>query len=182
MTEVVDSIKRVTDIMGEISAASNEQRLGVSQIGEAVTQMDQATQQNAALVEEMAAAASSLKGQAQDLVQVVSVFKLDANHVAARAAPRAHSHKPLAGSMRQMPQAHKPVAKSLERDSSNPRPNEQLIKLAGALGDIRDSLMTVSLALTDLVAEMPSAARDEVVTEVERYLHRMREAHKRDFD
>ena len=69
----------------------------------------------------------------------------------------------------------------MERDSSNPRPNEQLIKLA-ALGDIRDSLMTVSLALTDLVAEMPSAARDEVVTEVERYLHRMREAHKRDFD
>lgn len=70
----------------------------------------------------------------------------------------------------------------MERNSSNPRPNEQLIKLASALGDIRDSLMTVSLALTDLVAEMPSAARDEVVTEVERYLHRMREAHKRDFD
>jgi methyl-accepting chemotaxis protein len=120
MTEVVDSIKRVTDIMGEISAASNEQRLGVSQIGEAVTQMDQATQQNAALVEEMAAAASSLKGQAQDLVQVVSVFKLDANHVAARAAPRAHSHKPLAGSMRQMPQAHKPVTKSLAAKPAAP--------------------------------------------------------------
>jgi methyl-accepting chemotaxis protein len=76
MTEVVSSIKRVTDIMGEISAASNEQSLGVSQVGEAVTQMDQATQQNAALVEEMAAAASSLKSQAQDLVQVVAVFKL----------------------------------------------------------------------------------------------------------
>ncbi len=76
MTEVVDSIKRVTDLMGEISAASNEQSLGVSQIGEAVTQMDQVTQQNAALVEEMAAAASSLKGQAQELVQVVAVFNL----------------------------------------------------------------------------------------------------------
>ena len=76
MTEVVSSIKRVTDIMGEISAASNEQSLGVSQVGEAVSQMDQATQQNAALVEEMAAAASSLKSQAQDLVQVVAVFKL----------------------------------------------------------------------------------------------------------
>jgi hypothetical protein len=62
--------------MGEISAASNEQSLGVSQVGEAVTQMDQVTQQNAALVEEMAAAASSLKSQAQDLVQVVAVFKL----------------------------------------------------------------------------------------------------------
>jgi methyl-accepting chemotaxis protein len=76
MTEVVSSIKRVTDIMGEISAASNEQALGVTQVGEAVTQMDQATQQNAALVEEMAAAASALKSQAQDLVQVVAAFKL----------------------------------------------------------------------------------------------------------
>ena len=78
MTEVVSSIRRVTDIMGEISAASHEQSAGVNQIGEAVTQMDQATQQNAALVEEMAAAASSLKSQANDLVQVVSVFKLAA--------------------------------------------------------------------------------------------------------
>jgi methyl-accepting chemotaxis protein len=76
MTDVVTSIKRVTDIMGEISAASIEQSAGVSQVGEAITQMDQTTQQNAALVEEMAAAASSLKSQAQDLVQVVAVFKL----------------------------------------------------------------------------------------------------------
>jgi len=77
MAEVVASIKRVTDIMGEISAASNEQASGVAQVGEAVTQMDQATQQNAALVEEMAAAASSLKSQALELVQSVAVFKLD---------------------------------------------------------------------------------------------------------
>jgi methyl-accepting chemotaxis protein len=76
MAEVVSSIRRVTDIMGEISAASSEQSLGVSQVGEAVTQMDQVTQQNAALVEEMAAAAGSLKVQAQELVQVVGVFKL----------------------------------------------------------------------------------------------------------
>jgi methyl-accepting chemotaxis protein len=76
MTEVVSSIKRVTDIMGEISSASKEQALGVAQVGEAVTQMDQATQQNAALVEEMAAAASSLKSQAQELVATVGAFKL----------------------------------------------------------------------------------------------------------
>ncbi len=76
MTEVVSSIRRVTDIMGEISAASNEQAAGVAQVGEAVRHMDNATQQNAALVEQMAAAASSLKGQAQELVQVVAVFKL----------------------------------------------------------------------------------------------------------
>jgi methyl-accepting chemotaxis protein len=93
MTEVVSSIRRVTDIMGEISAASNEQASGVAQVGEAVTQMDQATQQNAALVEEMAAAASSLKSQANDLVQVVSVFKLGSDqHGNSKSAPRASSN------------------------------------------------------------------------------------------
>jgi methyl-accepting chemotaxis protein len=76
MQEVVSSIKRVTDIVGEISTASSEQSIGVAQVGEAITQMDQVTQQNAALVEEMAAAADSLKSQAQELVQTVSVFKL----------------------------------------------------------------------------------------------------------
>jgi methyl-accepting chemotaxis protein len=76
MTEVVSSIRRVTDIMGEITAASAEQSAGVSQVGEAVTQMDQATQQNAALVEESAAAAESLKVQAQQLVAAVAVFKI----------------------------------------------------------------------------------------------------------
>ena len=76
MTEVVSAIQRVTDLMGEISAASSEQSAGVAQIGEAVMQMDQTTQQNAALVEEMAASASSLQSQAQALVQVVAVFKL----------------------------------------------------------------------------------------------------------
>ncbi|MDR6152942.1 methyl-accepting chemotaxis protein [Acidovorax delafieldii] len=79
MTEVVGAIRRVTDIMGEISAASSEQSTGVSQVGEAVTQMDQVTQQNAALVEEMAAAASSLSHQAQALVGAVAVFKLTAD-------------------------------------------------------------------------------------------------------
>uniref|UniRef100_UPI0035AFBAF5 methyl-accepting chemotaxis protein n=1 Tax=Hylemonella sp. TaxID=2066020 RepID=UPI0035AFBAF5 len=77
MEDVVSSIKRVTDIMGAISAASAEQSSGVAQVGEAVTQMDQATQQNAALVEQMAAAASSLRTQAQELVQTVSVFRLE---------------------------------------------------------------------------------------------------------
>jgi methyl-accepting chemotaxis protein-1 (serine sensor receptor) len=76
MSEVVSSIRRVTDLMGEISAASNEQSAGVSQVGEAIVQMDQVTQQNAALVEEMASAASSLNSQAQDLVATVAVFKL----------------------------------------------------------------------------------------------------------
>jgi methyl-accepting chemotaxis protein len=62
--------------MAEISAASREQSAGVSQVGEAVMQLDQTTQQNSALVEEMAAAAASLSKQATDLVQAVAVFKL----------------------------------------------------------------------------------------------------------
>ncbi|RZI82330.1 MAG: HAMP domain-containing protein [Rubrivivax sp.] len=76
MTEVVSSIRRVTDIVGEISAASSEQSAGVTQVGEAVTQMDQATQQNAALVEQSAAAAESLRQQADQLVMTVAAFKL----------------------------------------------------------------------------------------------------------
>ena len=76
MNEVVSSIRRVTDIVGEISSASSEQSNGIVQVCEAVSQMDQVTQQNAALVEESAAAAESLKGQAGQLVQVVSGFKL----------------------------------------------------------------------------------------------------------
>jgi methyl-accepting chemotaxis protein len=76
MTEIVTSIRRVADIVGEISSASSEQSSGIAQVGEAITQMDKVTQQNAALVEESAAAAESLRQQADQLVQVVAVFKL----------------------------------------------------------------------------------------------------------
>jgi len=76
MADVVASIRRVTDIVGEISNAAREQSTGVGQVGEAVMQMDQTTQQNAALVEQSAAAAESLKGQAGQLVLAVAVFKL----------------------------------------------------------------------------------------------------------
>ncbi|XJC75169.1 methyl-accepting chemotaxis protein [Delftia tsuruhatensis] len=76
MAQVLQSIQRVTDLMGEISSASDEQSAGVAQVGKAVSQMDQVTQQNAALVEESAAAAASLRTQAQQLVQAVSIFQL----------------------------------------------------------------------------------------------------------
>ncbi len=76
MADVVGSVQRVTDIMGEISSASAQQSEGVAQVGEAIIQMDQVTQQNAALVEESAAAAASMQVQAQQLVQSVAVFKL----------------------------------------------------------------------------------------------------------
>jgi methyl-accepting chemotaxis protein len=76
MQEVVSSIRRVSDIVSEISAASSEQSAGVAQVGAAITRMDQGTQQNAALVEESAAAADSLKQQAAQLVASVAVFKV----------------------------------------------------------------------------------------------------------
>ena len=76
MGEVVACIRRVTDIMSEISAASAEQSSGVTRVGEAVSRLDQTTQQNAALVEQSAAAAESLQRQAQLLVQAVAVFKV----------------------------------------------------------------------------------------------------------
>ncbi len=78
MNDIVNAIQRVSQIMHGITAASNEQATGVAQVGHAITQMDEGTQQNAALVEQMAAAASSLNSLAQELVQTVAVFKLGA--------------------------------------------------------------------------------------------------------
>ena len=77
MTEIVNSVKRVSDIIGEITAASGEQSQGIGEINNAITQLDQMTQQNAALVEESTAAAESLKEQAVRLAQVVGTFRLD---------------------------------------------------------------------------------------------------------
>ncbi|MDN3920107.1 methyl-accepting chemotaxis protein [Roseateles violae] len=76
MGDIVSQVKRVTDLIGEISSSSMEQSTGIGQIGDAVTQLDQVTQQNAALVEESAAAAESLKHQAATLAQTVAQFKL----------------------------------------------------------------------------------------------------------
>jgi len=105
MQEIVASVKRVTDIMGEISAASEEQSSGIDQVNRAVSQMDEVTQQNAALVEEAAAAAGSLQDQAQRLAEAVAVFKINAGEVIevpaqqlahARPAPRVAAPAPEA--------------------------------------------------------------------------------------
>ena len=89
MEEIVDGVKRVADIMAEITAASQEQSDGIEQVNQAVSQMDQVTQQNAALVEEAAAAAESLQDQAKTLAQAVSVFRVDASYTGTQAeAPR----------------------------------------------------------------------------------------------
>ena len=121
MSEVVAAIKRVTDIMGEISAASTEQSAGVAQVGEAGTQMDQATQQNAALVEESAAAAESLKQQALNLVQAVAVFKL-AQYGPGRGAALA----PALRSQSVVDQRGPAQAKSIVRSTLKTEPSKHL--------------------------------------------------------
>jgi methyl-accepting chemotaxis protein len=99
MYEIVESVKRVTDIIGEITAASDEQTSGIEQINLAITQMDEVTQQNASLVEEAAAAAQALQDQAGGLAQLVSVFKIGAAqtaHTIARATAHAAKARPAA--------------------------------------------------------------------------------------
>ncbi len=101
MDEIVNQVRQVSELIGSISSATAEQTQGIVQVGRAVTQLDESTQQNAALVEESAAAADSLKRQAADLAEVVSVFKLAGDigsgpaayvaPVAIKAAPVAHS-------------------------------------------------------------------------------------------
>ncbi|MES2016336.1 MAG: methyl-accepting chemotaxis protein [Pseudomonadota bacterium] len=97
MDLIVTSIKQVADIMGEITAATQEQSNGIEEVNQAITQMDEMTQQNAALVEQAAAAAESMEEQAQKLAAAVSIFKLvgDDQKAAARHAPRQqHSYTP----------------------------------------------------------------------------------------
>jgi len=97
MDEVVDSVHRVSAIIGEISVASGEQQDGIEQIGEAINQMDGVTQQNAALVEQAAAAADALQQQAAQLAEAVSIFKLhgDGGNARADAVSRASAKRHL---------------------------------------------------------------------------------------
>jgi methyl-accepting chemotaxis protein len=96
MEEIVNSVARVTHIMGEITSASQEQTAGIEQINQAITQMDQVTQQNASLVEEAAAASESMQEQAGKLAQAVSVFRLDRRHAAAVAPAARQANQPPA--------------------------------------------------------------------------------------
>ncbi|MCC4595312.1 methyl-accepting chemotaxis protein [Xanthomonas campestris pv. phormiicola] len=94
MSEIVSSVQRVTDIMAEISSASQEQSAGIEQVNQTVTQMDESTQQNAALVEEASAAARSMEQQATELAQAVALFKLEDGAAPARQPTRALAPKP----------------------------------------------------------------------------------------
>ncbi|USU14300.1 methyl-accepting chemotaxis protein [Paraburkholderia fungorum] len=107
MTEIIGAVQRVTDIMGEIAAASEEQSSGIDQVARAVTQMDEVTQQNAALVEEAAAAASSLEDQAGKLRAAVAVFQLEEGGYKApvSAAPKRSAAPVRATALRKVSQA-----------------------------------------------------------------------------
>ena len=136
MNDIVGSVQRVTDIIGEITAASTEQSSGIAQVNDAVVQLDRMTQQNAALVEESAAAAESLKDQAHRLTEIVSVFRLGAEGMAsvaptakppkaATAAPsfpssKAPSSSPPAALTK--PPMTKPAAKGAPRSPAAPTP------------------------------------------------------------
>ncbi|MNR82212.1 Methyl-accepting chemotaxis protein IV [compost metagenome] len=109
MDEVVNSVKRVTDVMSEIMAASQEQSAGIEQVNQAIGQMDQVTQQNAALVEEAAAAAESLQDQASNLAQIVSVFRLDNRQIAQSTAAPAQAKAAVALASAPAPKAAKPL-------------------------------------------------------------------------
>jgi methyl-accepting chemotaxis protein len=103
MSEVVDSIRKVSDIVAEIASASGEQSTGIEQVNRAIADMDSSTQHNAALVEESAAAATALSEQADKLAEVVSLFHLDAQALSAprtalkapQAAPKPAPARPL---------------------------------------------------------------------------------------
>ncbi|QNN79726.1 MCP four helix bundle domain-containing protein [Pseudoxanthomonas mexicana] len=113
MGEIVASVQRVTDIMSEISAASQEQSAGIEQVNQTITQMDETTQQNAALVEEASAAARSMEEQAQALSESVSVFKLHA-HAAPVAAARQPARPAPATSVPAKPAARPAAPAALE--------------------------------------------------------------------
>jgi methyl-accepting chemotaxis protein len=110
MGEIVGSINRVTDIMSEISGASQEQTLGIEQINQAICQMDEVTQQNAALVEEAAAASASMQEQASRLAKVVGVFHLAADGSAALPAMRSASLTPAKASLPARPSTGSRIA------------------------------------------------------------------------
>ncbi|HWI83615.1 MAG TPA: hypothetical protein VNT59_16410, partial [Ramlibacter sp.] len=119
---------RVTDIMGEIAAASQEQTRGIEQVNQAITQMDQVTQQNAALVEEASAAAQSMREQAGELVQAVSLFKLGGQALAARPAPQLPASRGHGAGA-------KPTAGARAQPAPAPRPAPQLAMAGETSGD-----------------------------------------------
>ena len=121
MEEIVVSVKRVTDIMAEISAASQEQSRGIDQVNTAVSQMDKMTQQNAALVEEAAAAAKSMEEQTEELTRIVAAFHIGAAAAVPSPAVQQRSATPLRAA--KAPAARKPVSAASSRPAAGGRDN-----------------------------------------------------------
>ena len=131
MEEIVTSVKRVTDIMSEITAASQEQSSGIEQVSTAVSQMDEVTQQNAALVEEAAAAAESLEEQARNLAETVAIFKLAGGVLRERRGPN------RAANVERLPQRREPEQKSAKpaaESKNGPAPKRAAKTAAAAPG------------------------------------------------
>jgi methyl-accepting chemotaxis protein len=126
MSEIVGSVQRVSDIIGEITAASGEQRDGIAQVNTAVNQLDQMTQQNAALVEESAAAAESLRDQAARLTQVVQVFRLGGSFQVQLPAPATKHTPALASPAPSKRVASAPAAKAVAHAAAKPAPALEL--------------------------------------------------------
>ncbi len=129
LEEIVNSVKRVTDIIAEISAASQEQASGIDQVNKAVMQMDQGTQQNAALVEQATSASQSMKQQAEELLQQVEFFKTEEQHSGQRSAGATRSNhgsgssravqKPMASSSGAIKPSASPATQPVSAGSSN---------------------------------------------------------------
>jgi methyl-accepting chemotaxis protein len=132
MAEVVSSVQRVTDIMAEISTAGDEQSAGIEQINQAVSEMDTVTQQNAALVEEAAAAAEAMQQQAANLERVVSVFQLDGHQRVANPAPVA---KPSAARLAIAKSAKPAAARPAPAISAPAKSQKRVTSSAGGEGD-----------------------------------------------
>lgn len=145
MDEIVSAVRRVTDIMSEISAASQEQSAGIEQVNQAITQMDDVTQQNAALVEQAAAASESLEEQVSSLVQSVSMFRLADDAEDVQAWSGAERRGPNRASNVSRPPFGKPGEKS---QGAGPKRNEKPAR-AGAVPKVKK------------VANSPSAGAEE---------------------
>ncbi len=129
MGEIVESVRRVSDLIGEITASTTEQRDGIGQVNQAVANLDQMTQQNAALVEEASAAAASMSEQAQRLAQVVSVFNVGGYASAPRRSP---APAPAAAAFAPRPVAAKPASKPLPKPATKAVPAPAAARIAAS--------------------------------------------------
>ena len=123
LEEIVNSVKRVTDIVSEISAASQEQSTGIDQVNKAILQMDETTQQNAALVEESAAASQALESQAEKVLRLMGSFKMKAGRVAEMTA--VEEEEDAVPAVKPMERSSKPAMPGHRSQAEKPKPNGQ---------------------------------------------------------